>query len=192
MLIDAKGVVRALKEAYRTDGYLVAMREDLLIIAASDWYLECSSHTIPRKLLAVIAEHAGFVPRVGESIQVRKKEDVQMVLPAFVEEQIAPWKANDMQKQVWATPIMFGDLRIYQEGASHRECFGVLPQHLNLIQMDVLISCPAQVCKHARLEWVQEESRIMVQAFQPSATDPRYRLWELFQSADLQTAKPEP
>lgn len=191
MLIDAKGVVRALKEAYRTDGYLVAMGQDVLTIVAKDWYLECGSQTVPRKLLATIAEHTGFVPRANESIKVRKKEETQMVMPVFVEEQVALWRSISVCKQARATPIQFGDLHIYQEDGGDRECFGILQEHLNLIQMETLLSCPAQIYSGARLEWAQDEGRIMVHTFQPTATDPRYPLWKLFQSNDLQMAKPE-
>lgn len=78
MVIDDKGLLRAMKEAYKTSGYKVAADDstgvDMLVIGTPQWVAEIEQENVPRKVLGLIAEHIGTLPQPGEAWQVHKKE----------------------------------------------------------------------------------------------------------------------
>lgn len=78
MVIDEKGLLRAMKEAYKTTGYKVAADNstgvDMLVIGTPLWVAEIEQDNVPRKVLGLIAEHIGTLPMPGQAWQVHKKE----------------------------------------------------------------------------------------------------------------------
>lgn len=85
MIINEKGLVRAMKEAYRYGGYKVAgigMEDNpYLMINNRFWAVEIEMENMPRKALGLLAEHVGKIPAIGEAYQVKKGE-VQTVIYA--------------------------------------------------------------------------------------------------------------
>lgn len=78
MVVNEKGLMRAMKEAYKGQGYKVATQEsggiEEIVIAASDWVTVITRENVPRKVLGLIAEHVGEIPEPGQAYQVSKKE----------------------------------------------------------------------------------------------------------------------
>lgn len=76
MVIREKGLLKAMKEAYKQDGYKVARlgTEDgsWLMVQGGDWAVEIEAGNVPRKVLGLIAEHLGKLPEAGEAFQCRK------------------------------------------------------------------------------------------------------------------------
>ena len=67
-----------MKKAYKEAGYKVAGvehdGEDKILIAAPGWCVLILKEKTPRKVLGLIVEHMGDIPRMGEAYQVQKKQ----------------------------------------------------------------------------------------------------------------------
>ncbi len=78
MVVNEKGLLRAMKSAYKSAGYTVAAEDSAavenIIIATPKWAVIVTKENIPRKILGLIAEHLGDIPAPGEAFQVRDKE----------------------------------------------------------------------------------------------------------------------
>lgn len=78
MVINEKGLLRAMKEAYKSDGYEIecvqtgGVKE--IHIETTQWYVMCILKNLPRKVLGLIVEHLGEIPELGQAVQVKKKE----------------------------------------------------------------------------------------------------------------------
>ena len=78
MVINEKGLLRAMKEAYKSDGYEIECKQTGGIkeihIETTRWYVMCVLKNLPRKVLGLIVEHLGEIPAPGQAVQVKKKE----------------------------------------------------------------------------------------------------------------------
>lgn len=78
MVINEKGLLRAMKEAYKSDGYEIECKEiggvREIHIETPSWYVMCVLKNLPRKVLGLIVEHMGEIPEQGQAAQVKKKE----------------------------------------------------------------------------------------------------------------------
>lgn len=78
MVICEKGLIRAMKEAYKTEGYEIACKDvgDIrqIRLETDTWRVMCSLKNLPRKVLALIVEHLGEIPEPGQAFHVNKKE----------------------------------------------------------------------------------------------------------------------
>lgn len=76
MVIREKGLLKAMKEAYKQDGYKVASlgteHGSWLLIQGSGWAVEIEAGNVPRKVLGLIVEHLGKLPETDEAFQCRK------------------------------------------------------------------------------------------------------------------------
>ena len=62
MLISEKGLVRAIKRAYKNSGYVVMNTGDAVAIYTENWFVLANRALLPRKVLATIVEHMGAIP----------------------------------------------------------------------------------------------------------------------------------
>lgn len=78
MVINEKGLLRAMKEAYRATGYKVAVQNDgeqaTVLLAGDGWMVAVQMEHMPRKALGIIAEHLGKIPQPYEAYQVQKDQ----------------------------------------------------------------------------------------------------------------------
>lgn len=78
MVINEQGLLRAMKEAYKADGYeiecIVIGNMTEIHLETSRWYVNCEIKNLPRKVLGLIAEHLGELPSPGQCFQVKKNE----------------------------------------------------------------------------------------------------------------------
>ena len=78
MVINDKGLLRAMKEAHKSTGYEICCRKSgefkEICIETSRWHIVCEAKTVSRKILGLIVEHLGEVPQVGQCYQIKKKE----------------------------------------------------------------------------------------------------------------------
>lgn len=100
MIVNEKGLVKAMKEAYRYGGYKVAAigmeSNPYLMINNGFWAVEIELENMPRKALGLIAEHVGKIPAIGEAYQVKKGE-VQTVIYATAVSPIQDLDAQAME-----------------------------------------------------------------------------------------------
>ena len=54
MLISEKGLVRAIKRAYKNSGYVVMNTGDAVAIYTENWFVLANRALLPRKVLATI------------------------------------------------------------------------------------------------------------------------------------------
>lgn len=78
MVINEKGLLRAMKEAYKSDGYEIECTQTggvkEIHLETTRWYVTCVIKNLPRKVLGLIVEHLGEIPEPGQAVQVKKKE----------------------------------------------------------------------------------------------------------------------
>ena len=74
-----KGLMKAMKRAYKQEGYTVAGTSSGLVIAGEMWGASINEKAIPNKVKSVIVLHAGKLPGVGEAICVRNGETRSMI-----------------------------------------------------------------------------------------------------------------
>ena len=66
MVIEEKGMLAAMKDAYKGGGYKVAVEDSAgcenMILHTAMWTVVVLKKELPRKVLAMIVEHVGEVP----------------------------------------------------------------------------------------------------------------------------------
>lgn len=100
MIIDEKGLLRAMKAEYKVLGYHVAAMGDAgkikhIIITGKRWGVMMEKKSVPRKVLGLLAEHIGEIPTVNEGYKVRRgdiqteiHENAMMTYRAFHKEDV--------------------------------------------------------------------------------------------------------
>lgn len=73
------GLIRAMKSAYKQEGYTVAGTDSGLIITGEMWGASINEKAVPNKVKSIIVLHAGKLPGEGEAINVRKGETRSMI-----------------------------------------------------------------------------------------------------------------
>ena len=88
MIVKEKGLLRLMKEAYKSSGYTVMVTrivaEDYLYMSHWGWKVGIRMDTVPRKVLGLLVEHLGKLPVNGDSFKVAK-DDVQTELFAVAD-----------------------------------------------------------------------------------------------------------
>lgn len=76
MVINEKGLIRAMKEAYKSEGYEIQCKRigDVkeIHLETTTWRVTCVLKNLPRKVLGLIVEHLGEIPETGQALQVKK------------------------------------------------------------------------------------------------------------------------
>ena len=84
MVINDKGLLRAMKEAYKGPGYEIGCRKsgDIkeIYIETSSWFVTCEVKALSRKIIGLIAEHLGEIPQQGQCFQVKKRESQTKIM----------------------------------------------------------------------------------------------------------------
>lgn len=122
MVVNEKGLLKAMKDAYRGVGYKVAAEEDedgtvSIIVAAPAWIAIIEQKNMPRKALGLIAEHVGTIPVPGEAYMVRVKEDTQTEIYGMALRDLNSLREEEQQETariVKRTNITLGGYRIWQ------------------------------------------------------------------------------
>ena len=84
MIISENGLVKAMKESYKTDGYTVTNISGAVAIWTDHWCIKCIQRNLPRKALAQIVEHAGELPEPDTAMYLRKGDDPQWASKDYV------------------------------------------------------------------------------------------------------------
>ena len=80
MTIYDKGLLRAMKKAYREDGYYVAVIENRILIQADGWGIEILADAVPNSVKSLIVLHNGRLPRMDSAVHVAKGECSDAIL----------------------------------------------------------------------------------------------------------------
>ena len=120
MIVKEKGLLRLMKEAYKSSGYSVVVAEvhgdDYLYVHRFGWKVGIDLRSVPRKVLGLLAEHIGKLPVCGEAYKVTKGEvqkelfDVAGGSLKDLVQIMDNWHAH---RQVKRTRIMWDDYQLW-------------------------------------------------------------------------------
>ena len=79
MTFNEKGLIRAMKAAYKDTGYSVVGTDSGFIITGEMWGTSIHEKAIPNTVKGLIVTHAGKLPDIGEAINVQKGEASTMI-----------------------------------------------------------------------------------------------------------------
>ncbi len=78
MVIEKEGLIRAMKVAYKGQGYSVAMEDkagfEELLMEGQSWAVVVTKEICPGEVLGKVAEHLRGIPAPGEAFRVKKGE----------------------------------------------------------------------------------------------------------------------
>lgn len=118
MVINEKGLTRAMKDAFKNMGYKVAADDsggiEELMIAAPGWVVVIEKKNVPRKVLGLIAEHVGEIPEPGQAFQVSKKETRTEIFSVTLQ-LLEGMKHGDKEaRQAKPTPLVMNGYTLWQ------------------------------------------------------------------------------
>lgn len=118
MVVNEKGLMRAMKAAYGKEGYKVANKDDSgreeIVIGAPGWAVIIEKKNMPRKILGLIAEHLGKIPEPGEAFQVAKHATQTEIFHLAMQVVEAMDCANREIRKVKPTPLHMHGYRLWQ------------------------------------------------------------------------------
>lgn len=132
MVVDEKGLISAMKEAFKTTGYKVAVDETAgsidYIIDGINWAVVIEKGSLPAKVFGLIAEHVRDSILPGQAFQVRKKE-VQTVIFGPMVEDIRNIAASDAPRRIIRrTKLSLGGYPLWQ-GVTDQKMVKLAPEH---------------------------------------------------------------
>lgn len=84
MTIYDKGLIRAMKQAYRDGGYYVAVTDNGVLIQSDGWGVEIIADAVPNSVKSLIVLHNGSLPRMNSAVHVEKGECGDAILETVV------------------------------------------------------------------------------------------------------------
>ena len=191
MLINESGAVKAIKDAYKGDGYTVYNHGDAVSIITEDWYIKCDWRILPRKVLALVVEHMGTIPKEREPVHVNKDDDVQMAFRGTVEGDISGWCEGETEFDATYVPVSVRGLQLYQEPEGGR-CWAVDPLHLGIVERETAKKIKGRVMDEDRLAWTTYEhgqEAVVLAALRRSTgydeTEWARAIWSALEAIDL-------
>lgn len=106
MLISEKGLVRAIKRAYKNSGYVVMNTGDAVAIYTENWFVLANRALLPRKVLATIVEHMGMIPERDMPTSIIKDTEPQLVLRETAADDMDHWRGGNRGEEVTMVPVI--------------------------------------------------------------------------------------
>lgn len=131
MVINEKALVKAMKAAYKGDGYVVGCQGDELFVESAMWKVVADLKNFPRKALGLIAEHMGQIPTDGMVYQIREDE-----AQTKITEKGADFRGisdDEELEEIYKTRLTYGAGNIWQMAIGGRLLW-VMPENENLMQ----------------------------------------------------------
>lgn len=130
MVIDEKGLMRAMKDAYKGAGYKVAVDDSAdienVIISYPTWTVVIQKAELPRKVLGLIAEHVGEIPKPGTAFQVSKKQ-TQTEIFSMAMQILEDFHSGEKERRIIRrTSLVMGGYPLWQ-AATNRKVVEVNP-----------------------------------------------------------------
>ena len=119
MIIEESGLMRAMKEAFKASGYHVAAEIDEagienIVITTASWIVIAEKKAMPRKVLGLIVEHLGEIPKPGEAFQVKKKEPQTEIFDVVQKSIRCIHAEGDVLRTLKRTDLTLGGFRLWQ------------------------------------------------------------------------------
>lgn len=116
MTIYDKGLIRAMRAAYKDSGYIVAVTEDSVIIQTTFWGVEIVKAAVPNSIKGLIVVHNGEMPRQDTAVNIQKAECSSVILEtalATMDELAKKFTANG-GIPIKPTRLTFDGMRVWQ------------------------------------------------------------------------------
>ena len=116
MTIYYKGLLRAMKAAYKDSGYVVAVTDDSVIIQTTFWGVEIVKSAVPNSIKGLIVVHNGEMPRQDTAVNIQKSECSSVILEtalATMDELAKKFTANG-GIPIKPTRLTFDGMRVWQ------------------------------------------------------------------------------
>lgn len=115
MTIYDKGLLRAMKQAYRDGGYYVASTENSIIIHTDTWGAEIITGAVPNSIKSLITLHNGGIPRMNTAVHVDKGECGSAFLAVInVWDDLSKAYASTGGVPIKPTRLTFDGMRVWQ------------------------------------------------------------------------------
>lgn len=75
MVVNEKALVNRMKDAYKNQGYTVAVQDDQMMINSGFWLVQIDMENVPNEVLSLIALHMRLIPEDGTAYKVVKGDD---------------------------------------------------------------------------------------------------------------------
>lgn len=172
MVVNETGLMRAMKEAYKSAGYCVAAENtgdmENIILCTNTWAAIIEKKNMPRKALGLIAEHVGEIPQPGQAYQVRKG-DPQTEIYDVVNQTIRAIHAGDKPLRiVKRTQLTMGcyqlwqrkdDLRIFQVNPALEEILMLSRGTVRIVGDDTLMLDDLESRAYIAVEKVADQEK---------------------------------
>ena len=116
MTIYDKGLIRAMKQAYKDSGYYVAVTDNGVLIQTGSWGVEIKAEAVPNSIKSLIVLHNGSMPRMDSAVHVSKGECgeamVEMVVSAM--DDLATAYTAMGGRTIKPTRLTFDGYRVWQ------------------------------------------------------------------------------
>ena len=84
MTLSESGLAKAMKKAYREDGYSVCLTESGLLIQGENWGIEILPDAVPNSIKSLIVLHSGAMPGKNEAIFACRGECGDLILESQI------------------------------------------------------------------------------------------------------------
>lgn len=139
MVISEKGLLHAMKDAYKADGYTVAVDdsgggEDLVLLTPI-WTVVIQKNEVPGKILGLITEHLRKLPKPGEAYRVKKKE-TQTEIYNMVMGTVEDFRTEEKKRQnIRRTNLTMDSFRLWQ-AAETKTVVKVFPDYEDILRLE--------------------------------------------------------
>jgi len=160
MLINEKGLCRAMSEAAGHGGYRIRFNEDeeTISIATDEWLVNIEIQHLPRKALSLIVEHFGYIPVPG-CFSVEKIKDgyqVQGYLDGNFDADVRGYTAAGTLEPAINTGITVWGMSLWIESGGIMR--GVSPRLFGIVELKTMKK--AQIVGDANLAIIDEDSAV--------------------------------
>lgn len=116
MKINDKGLLAAMKEAYKETGYTVAVIKGSMIIQTTFWGVRLNRDAVTNSIKSLIVMHNGEIPREGTAVNIQKKECSSMILETVLAtmEDLDNAYTETGGAPIKLTRLTFDGLRVWQ------------------------------------------------------------------------------
>lgn len=116
MTIYDKGLIRAMKQAYRDGGYDVAVTESGVLIQSEGWGVEIIADAVPNSVKSLIVLHNGNMPRMNTAVHVAKGEcgDAMLEMVVATMDDLAKGYTVTGGRIIKPTRLTFDVCRVWQ------------------------------------------------------------------------------
>lgn len=116
MTIYDKGLLRAMKAAYKDEGYDVALTDGYITIQTDYWGVQMHSQLVPNSVKSLIVLHNGSMPRKDSAVHVQKGEcsDTFLDMVTGIVEDLAKEYTASGGLVIKPTRLTFDGKRVWQ------------------------------------------------------------------------------